>query len=170
MHTSKAVLQIGVISDTHGAVDEEIVQTLEGCDQIWHAGDIGTLEVIDRLQQACPVVKAVYGNIDPPSLRHVFPEVLVFDVDQVKVVMLHIAGVPGKYTAQARKLLQEHQPQLLVCGHSHILKIVRDPKWGHLHLNPGAAGHQGFHKVRTIVRFGVMDGQLVDMRVHQWER
>ncbi len=170
MDQSKGALQIGILSDTHGYLDDELIQALDGCDQIWHAGDIGAMEVIDRLRQVCPEVKAVYGNIDPPSLRRVFPEVSVFDVDQVKVVMLHIAGYPGKYTAQARQLLKQHRPQLLVCGHSHILKIVRDPRYGHLHINPGAAGREGFHKVRTIVRFGVIGERLVDVRVHQWDR
>lgn len=156
--------RIGLISDTHGHLDEALFDYLEECDEIWHAGDIGTAEVADRLE-AFRLLRAVYGNIDDPALRRRFPEDLRFNLEGVEVFMTHIGGYPGRYTARVRRILQQNPPRLYICGHSHILKVMPDKKLGLLHINPGACGVQGFHKVKTVVRFTLEDGEIKDLQV-----
>lgn len=151
--------RIGLISDTHGFLDETVFKHFEQCDEIWHAGDFGTIELAKHLatQSGLPV-KGVYGNIDGQDIRSIYPEQLVFMCEGVKVMMRHIGGSPPKYNPETRKELQLHQPLLFISGHSHILKVMYDDKMNCLHMNPGAAGKHGWHKVRTIIRF-VIDGK-----------
>ncbi len=151
--------RIGLISDTHGFLDKAVFKHFEQCNEIWHAGDFGP-DVAEKLESFKPL-KGVYGNIDDASIRHQFPEQLVFTSEGVKVMMRHIGGSPPKYNPETRKELALHQPQLFISGHSHILKVIYDEKISCLHMNPGAAGRQGWHKIRTLIRF-VIDGS--DMR------
>jgi putative phosphoesterase len=152
-------MRIGLLSDTHGLLDEDLLKALEGCDEIWHAGDIGSEQVADTLESLAPVV-AVYGNIDGHLLRLRYPEVQSFSRDGLSILMTHIAGYPGRYNAVVKKLIADHRPGLVICGHSHILKVMRDTALGHLHMNPGAAGHHGFHAVRTLLRFSLLNGKV----------
>lgn len=151
--------RIGIISDTHGYLDKGVLKHFKDCDQIWHAGDIGNLKVVDQLQAFKPL-KAVWGNIDGAEARGRFPEVNNFKVEDVSVTMMHIAGYPGRYNPAAREAIQQSRPNIFICGHSHILKVMKDDKYGHLHMNPGAAGMQGFHKTKTLLRF-VIDGSNI---------
>lgn len=156
--------QIGLLSDTHSYWDERFNQYFADCDEIWHAGDIGSLEVIERLNKICPV-RAVYGNIDGQNIRTVFPEVNRFTIENTTVLMKHIGGYPGKYDKSVKHLLLEEPPQLFISGHSHILKVLFDKKLNLLHINPGAAGKYGFHTIRTIVRFKIDNGNFTDLEV-----
>lgn len=133
-------------------------------DEVWHAGDIGDLSLIDRIEKIKPV-RAVYGNIDNAELRLHHPLNQVFNCQKIKVVMTHIAGYPGRYSARVKELLDEHRPQLFICGHSHILKVMKDPKRGHIHMNPGAAGKHGFHQMRTLLRFEINGDTLQNLAV-----
>ena len=156
--------RIGLLSDTHGWWDDRYLQYFEPCDEIWHAGDIGSLEVAQRLADFRPL-RAVYGNIDGQELRHLFPQTLRFTVDGAEVVMKHIGGYPGRYDPSVAGSLLARPPKLFVSGHSHILKVKYDKTLGLLHINPGAAGRQGFHTVRTLVRFCIDQGQFSDLEV-----
>lgn len=156
--------QIGLLSDTHSYWDERFNQYFADCDEIWHAGDIGSLEVIERLSKIGPV-RAVYGNIDGQNIRTVFPEVNRFTIENTTVLMKHIGGYPGKYDKSVKHLLLEEPPQLFISGHSHILKVLFDKKLNLLHINPGAAGKYGFHTIRTIVRFKIDNGSFTDLEV-----
>ncbi len=156
--------RIGLLSDTHGWLDEAIYRHLETVDEIWHAGDWGRSSMIDELSSFKPL-KAVYGNIDDTTIRSRIPEELCFTCEEVRVAMLHIAGYPGRYNTAAKTLIQQYRPQLFITGHSHILKIIYDKKWQHLHMNPGAAGRQGWHQVRTIVRFSINGKEIRDCEV-----
>lgn len=149
--------RIGLISDTHGFLDEHVFTHFDKCDEIWHAGDFGDAAVADKLKEHKPL-KGVYGNIDGQDIRANYPEQLVFYCEEVKVMMRHIGGYPPKYNPDTRKELQLHQPQLFISGHSHILKVMYDAAISCLHMNPGAAGKHGWHKVRTLIRF-VIDGK-----------
>ena len=148
---------IGLISDTHHYLDEAVFQHFEKCDEIWHGGDFGTISIAEKLQAFRPL-KGVYGNIDGPDIRTVYPEQTVFMCEDVKVMMRHIGGYPPRYNPETKKEILIHQPQLFISGHSHILKVMYDEKLACLHMNPGAAGKQGWHKVRTLIRF-VIDGK-----------
>jgi len=151
--------RIGLISDTHGYIDEAVFNHFANCDEIWHAGDFGNIELANNLaNQSGLTVKGVYGNIDGQDIRSVFPEQVIFMCEEVKVMMRHIGGSPPTYNPETRKQLKKHQPQLFISGHSHILKVMFDDKINCLHMNPGAAGKQGWHKVRTLIRF-VIDGK-----------
>jgi len=151
--------RIGIISDTHGYLDEAVFKHFENCDEIWHAGDFGNIELATHLATLSGLtVKGVYGNIDGQDIRSVYPEQLVFNCEEVKVMMRHIGGSPPKYNPDTRKELALHKPQLFISGHSHILKVIYDDKINCLHINPGAAGKQGWHKVRTVIRL-VIDGK-----------
>lgn len=156
--------QIGLLSDTHSYWDERFNQYFADCDEIWHAGDIGSLEVIERLSKIGPV-RAVYGNIDGQNIRTLFPEVNRFTIENTTVLMKHIGGYPGKYDKSVKHLLLEEPPQLFISGHSHILKVLFDKKLNLLHINPGAAGKYGFHTIRTIVRFKIDNGNFTDLEV-----
>ena len=156
--------RIGLLSDTHGWWDDRYLQYFEPCDEIWHAGDIGSLELAQRLADFRPL-RAVYGNIDGQELRRLFPQTLRFTVDGAEVVMKHIGGYPGRYDPSVAGSLLARPPKLFVSGHSHILKVKYDKTLGLLHINPGAAGRQGFHTVRTLVRFCIDQGQFSDLEV-----
>jgi hypothetical protein len=148
--------RIGLISDTHHYLDDAVFKHFDKCDEIWHGGDFGTALISDKLKEFKPL-KGVYGNIDGQDIRAEFSETLRFICEEVKVLMIHIGGYPGKYSPLARKEIMDYQPKLFVAGHSHILKVMYDKKFACLHINPGAAGRQGWHKVRTLLRF-VIDG------------
>lgn len=153
----KKLTRIGLISDTHGYLDEAVLEHFANCNEIWHIGDFGTKAVADKLKELKPL-KGVYGNIDRQEIRAEFPEQLVFMCEEVKVMLRHIGGYPPKYNPETKPQLLLHRPQLFISGHSHILKVMYDDKLGCLHMNPGAAGKQGWQKVRTIIRF-VIDGK-----------
>lgn len=149
--------RIGLISDTHNFLDDNVFKHFEQCDEIWHAGDFGTSAISDKLKAFRPL-RGVYGNIDGQDIRSEFPEKLRFTCEGVNVFMMHIGGYPGRYTLPAKTELFGDPPQLFISGHSHILKVIYDDKIKCLHMNPGAAGNHGWHKVRTIIRF-VIDGK-----------
>ena len=156
--------RIGLLSDTHGYWDDRYLKHFEMCDEIWHAGDIGSLEVIQKLKDFRPI-HAVYGNIDGSEIRHIYPEIDHFTVDGVDVLIKHIGGYPGNYDSAIRAKLFVRPPQLFISGHSHILKVKFDKTLNLLHINPGAAGKYGWHKTRTLVRFTIDSGEFKDLEV-----
>jgi putative phosphoesterase len=156
--------RIGLLADTHGYLDEKILEHFKHCDEIWHAGDFGNIGIADILSNAKPL-KGVYGNIDGPDIRNIYPEKLRWKCEEVEVMMIHIGGYPGHYSPGIRKELVANPPQLFIAGHSHILKVMYDEKIRCLHMNPGAAGNQGWHKVRTIIRFTVDGKDMKDCEV-----
>ena len=158
------MLHIGILSDTHSSIPEQVYTFFKDCDEIWHAGDIGDFKTADELRKFKPL-RAVYGNIDGGDLRKEFPLNQVFFVEKVKVVMTHIGGYPGRYEKSATNLILREKPKLFVTGHSHILKIMFDKKYQLLFVNPGAAGKYGFHKSITMVRFVVDGNEMKDMEV-----
>lgn len=143
--------RIALLSDTHSLLLPSVLEAVTGCDEIWHAGDIGTLEVADRLAAVAPL-RAVHGNIDNAVIRREFPEDLRFECGGMRVFMTHIGGYPGRYSPRARKLLVEDPPDLFLCGHSHLLRVMGDPRLNLLHVNPGACGNEGIHEIRTLIR------------------
>ena len=155
---------IGLLSDTHGYLDPEIWKYFDGCDEIWHAGDFGNVRISEALSSRKPL-RGVYGNIDGAQLRLLHPQVLVFSVEGVKVMMVHIGGKPGRYAAGIEKTIREEHPGLFICGHSHITKAMNDPVNKLLYLNPGAAGKEGFHTVRTAMRFTLNAGRTGNLEV-----
>lgn len=163
------MIKIGLISDTHCYFDDKLKKFLEPVDTIWHAGDFGNLETLDAISKFKPM-KGVFGNCDDYIIRMAVPEVQIFTVEEIKVVMMHIGGYPGRYSWQAQQYIQSEKPDLFVCGHSHILKIINDKKYNLLAINPGAAGIQGFHNVRTALRFNIEGKKITDMEVGEWER
>ena len=156
--------RIGILSDTHSCWDDKYLIHFAGCDEIWHAGDIGSPLVVDNLATCCQV-RAVCGNIDGRDMRLRFPEVLRFKVEECNVIMTHIGGYPGKYSPAMRDILRNERPQLFVAGHSHILKVMYDKELACLHINPGAAGRQGWHAVRTIVKLTIDGSDIKDLEV-----
>jgi len=156
--------RIGLISDTHGFLDESVFRHFKDCDEIWHAGDFGNADLADKLSAFKPL-KGVYGNIDGMDIRAHYPEQLVFMCESVKVMMRHIGGAPPKYNPETRKELALHRPLLFISGHSHILKVIYDQQYQCLHINPGAAGKQGWHKVRTLVRLTIDGKEMKDCNV-----
>ena len=156
--------RIGILSDTHSCWDDKYLIHFAGCDEIWHAGDIGSPLIIDRLAGYCPV-RAVCGNIDGRELRLRFKELLRFKVEECNVLMTHIGGYPGKYSPAIRNILRSDKPQLFIAGHSHILKVMYDKEIGCLHVNPGAAGRQGWHAVRTLVKLTIDGSEIKDLEV-----
>lgn len=146
--------RIGLLSDTHGFLDETIFKHFEQCDEIWHAGDFGSIEIVNALQKFKPL-KGVYGNIDGQEIRSIFPETNTFYCEDIKVMLKHIGGYPPKYNPDTKKQIIAEKPQIFLSGHSHILKIMYDDRLQCLHINPGAAGNQGWHKVKTLVRFTI---------------
>jgi len=156
--------RIGLLSDTHGYLDKGVEKHFAQCDEIWHAGDIGTAALTDRLAAWKPL-RAVYGNIDGAELRSIHPENQLFEVEGVKVLMTHIGGYPGRYVARVKELIVNEKPKLYICGHSHILKVMFDPKLQVLHMNPGAAGIHGFHQVKTMLRFVLDNGEIKNLEV-----
>lgn len=163
-------MYIGLISDTHGVFSREFRDFLEPVDQIWHAGDFGGgMELAKEIAAFKPLL-GVAGNCDNYNLRYDHPIYRFFECEGMKVLMTHVGGYPGKYDARARQLIDELKPDIFVCGHSHILKVVRDQKRDMLVINPGAAGIQGFHLVRTALRFHIEDGQIDRMEVFELDR
>lgn len=161
---------IGLISDTHGVFSDEFRLFLEPVDEIWHAGDFGGgLELAAQIAAFKPLL-GVAGNCDNYNLRYTHPVHRVFECEGLKVLMIHVGGYPGRYDVKARQLIDEHKPDLFICGHSHILKVVRDPKRNMLVINPGAAGIQGFHLVRTALRFKLEAGKISEMEVFELDR
>ncbi len=156
--------RIGLLSDTHSFLDDRIFSWFDSCEEIWHAGDIGDIQLADRLEQFRPF-RAVFGNIDGAVIRSRYPENLRFTCEGVDTLITHIGGYPGKYNPRIRPLLQMEPPRLFICGHSHILKVIPDKSLGLLHINPGACGKEGFHKVKTVVRFTLDDGRISDLEV-----
>jgi putative phosphoesterase len=152
--------RIGLLSDTHGFLDPKIFEYFREVDEIWHAGDIGTMEVIDQLKAFKPL-RGVFGNIDDSEIRRELPEFNRFTCENVEVLITHIAGKPGKYSKPAYEALLEKSPNLFICGHSHILLVKMDPKFNMLWMNPGACGYKGFHQVKTILRFTI-DGAKIE--------
>ena len=161
--------RIGVISDTHGTFDEPLREFLKDVDEIWHAGDVGSLELADQIAAFKPL-KAVYGNIDGGVTRRVLSEFNCFECEGKKVLITHIGGYPRHYSPQAVARIQQLKPDIFVAGHSHILKVIYDPIYNLLHINPGAAGTYGFHKVRTAIRFTIDGSDIRDMEIGEWPR
>ena len=163
-------MYIGLISDTHGVFDPQFKEFFAPVDQIWHAGDFGGgMGLAEEIAKFKPLV-GVAGNCDNYVLRFTHPMHRFFECEGMKVLMTHIGGYPGRYDPRARKLIDEYKPDIFICGHSHILKVVRDPERNMLVINPGAAGIQGFHVVRTALRFVIKDGQISDMELFELDR
>jgi putative phosphoesterase len=167
-------MTIGLISDTHGYLDPQIFKMLNPCDEIWHAGDMGNAQLLDALVDFKPL-RAVYGNIDGQDVRFQVPENQIFTIEGLKIFMTHIGGNPSRksgirYFPKPKKIIHEEQPDLFVCGHSHILRVLPDKENKLLFLNPGACGHHGSHIMRTAMMFGISSGKLVDLKVIEFGR
>ncbi|NVN96144.1 MAG: metallophosphoesterase family protein [Bacteroidetes bacterium] len=160
---------IGLLSDTHTFVHPKIFDFFKDCHQIWHAGDIGNLSVAENISDFKPLI-AVYGNIDDQLLRKIYPEKQLFFCEQVKVLMTHIGGYPGKYAFPIKDIIKIEKPKLFISGHSHILKVMFDQKNQLLHINPGAAGKYGFHRVITLVRFTIDGKDIKDLEIMELEK
>lgn len=156
--------KILLLSDTHGYIDDTILKYVVQADEVWHAGDIGSLVVTDQLKALKPV-RAVYGNIDNAIIQKEFPEHNRFFCEQVDVWITHIGGYPNRYDVRVREAIRNNPPQLFICGHSHILKVMHDKKLNVLHMNPGACGKQGFHQVRTMLRFVITGDKISTLEV-----
>lgn len=157
--------KIGLLSDTHSYWDDRYEQYLSECDEIWHAGDVGDASLLDRLQSIGPRFRGVCGNIDHGEVRRRLPELTTFQVEDVKVLMTHIGGYPGRWAPGMKKLLKAEKPMLMIDGHSHILRIKYDSELELLHINPGAAGVQGWQQKRTLVRFTIEGDNIRDCEV-----
>lgn len=158
-------MKIGLLSDTHSFLDNKVFDYFKEVDEIWHAGDIGDAEVINQLEKY-KTVRAVYGNIDDKNIISRYPEDNWFDCEGIIVWMTHIAGAPPNYNPRIKKVLQEKIPGLLICGHSHILKVVKDKTYQNMvYINPGAAGNHGFHHMKTILRFEILNKEIKNMEV-----
>ncbi|MCK9219501.1 MAG: metallophosphoesterase family protein [Bacteroidales bacterium] len=158
------MLKIGILSDTHTYLPPRVLDFFSDVDEIWHAGDIGDLQTAKKLA-ACKPLRAVFGNIDGQEIRKEYPQDLLFFCEGVKVLMTHIGGYPGRYNPRIRALIELKRPQLVVCGHSHILKVIYDKKWSHLHINPGAAGKYGIHHSITAIRLIIEGKNMRDLEV-----
>lgn len=157
------MLKVGLLSDTHGFLDKRIFDVFKDVDEVWHAGDLGTIELCDELKKFKPFY-AVYGNIDGREIRMEYPLNLVMEREGLKILMTHIGGYPGHYEPKARRKIEEEKPDIFICGHSHILKVIRDDKYNKmLMINPGAAGVQGFHKMKTVLRFTLNNGNIENL-------
>ncbi len=155
------MLRIGLLSDTHGYLDKKLFDLFKDVDEVWHAGDIGTIEICEELKRFKPY-RAVYGNIDSREIRAEYPLELLLEKEGLQILILHIGGYPGYYDSKARRRIEELKPDIFICGHSHILKVMRDTKYNMLVMNPGAAGLQGFHKMKTVLRFTLNSGKIVN--------
>lgn len=162
-------MKIGIISDTHSVLDQKVIEFLAGCDEIWHAGDVGNSDIISDLESIAPT-KGVYGNIDGHDVRISYPEHLLFSIGTQRILLTHIAGNPPRYNKRVKFLINRHRPTILVCGHSHILKVVHDKTNKLLFINPGALGNQGYHQVKTAIRFQINEDKPEKMEVLQYER
>ena len=158
------------MSDTHSHLDPKIFDYFKNVDEIWHAGDIGKIDLATQLTDFKPF-RAVYGNIDEnTAVEHKYPLDLHFECEGLSVYMTHIGGYPGKYSLRAKKIIENKRPNLFITGHSHILKIMRDPKFDLVHINPGACGVEGWHKVKTIVRFSIIEGKIHDVEIIEMDK
>jgi putative phosphoesterase len=158
------MIKVGLLSDTHNYLDDAVFRHFEKCDEIWHAGDIGNIGIAGKLSVFKPF-KAVHGNIDGYDISSIYPESLRFTCEEAEVFITHIGGYPGRYGKKVTEAYREKPFQLFICGHSHILKVMYDEQWNCLHINPGAAGKQGWHKVKTLVRFTVEGTHFRDLEV-----
>ncbi len=156
--------KILLLSDTHSFIDEQIIKFVKQADEVWHAGDVGNIDVIKKIQKYAPV-RGVFGNIDGQEIRNIFPLDNKFSVEDIKVWMTHIGGYPNRYDKRIREEIKKHTPDLFISGHSHILKVMSDKKLKLLHMNPGAAGKHGFQKVRTMLRFELDQGNIQNLEV-----
>lgn len=163
------MIKIGIISDTHGYFGTEVQTFLSQCDEIWHCGDIGTLECADEIARFKPLV-GVYGNIDDHMVRLTYPQFNYFEREGMKFLMTHIGGYPMHYDRFSEEKIRELKPDVFLCGHSHILKVINDKKYNLMHINPGACGKHGFHNVRTAIRITIDSGKITDMEVGEWNR
>jgi len=158
-------VKILLLSDTHDFLDSRILHHAQGCNEIWHCGDFGSESIADQLESVASL-RGVYGNVDGQQIRQRFPLINQFEIEGLKVLMIHIGGYPGRYAAGVKKKLMEFKPQLFISGHSHFVKIVRDRELNNLlHINPGAAGTEGFHTVRTVVTFEIIKSKIEDLQV-----
>lgn len=160
---------IGVISDTHKYFDENVKNFLKDVDLVLHAGDFGNIETANKIADFKPL-KGVYGNCDGTDIREYHPYIQVLDIEGIKILMMHIGGYPGRYDYRAMQLINAHRPDIFICGHSHILKVIYDNKFNCLTINPGAAGIEGFHVVRTAIRFHIDEGKIHDMEIGEWPK
>jgi len=156
--------RIGLLSDTHGFLDKEYFEFLKDVDEIWHAGDIGTNEIADKLQEF-KVLRAVFGNIDDHIIRSRFPAHQKFEIEGMKIFMTHIGGYPGRYAPLVKSEIFKNPPDIFISGHSHILKVMPDKHLNLLHINPGAAGNRGIHKVKTVLRFVLNNKNISDLEI-----
>lgn len=156
---------IGILSDTHSCWDQRYERHFAGCDEIWHAGDIGDISILQKLEELAPVVRAVAGNIDHGTVRRKCREVEIFEIEGVRVMLTHIGGSPGKYQPGIKTMLRDNAIKLFVDGHSHILKVMFDRELDTLHINPGAAGTQGWQQQRTLVKLTIDNGTMKDLEV-----
>ena len=160
---------IGLLSDTHCYFDDKLKEFFQPVDEIWHAGDFGNVETMERIAAFKPLF-GVYGNCDGQDVRLSQPYIRIFEEEGFKILMMHIGGYPGRYDYKASMLIEAHRPDIFICGHSHILKVMNDKRRNMLTINPGAAGIQGFHQVRTAMRFKLDKGKITDMEIGEWER
>ena len=161
--------KILLLSDTHGFIDAQILKFIKQADEVWHAGDIGSIEVLDTIKKIKPV-RAVFGNIDNQVIRAELPLDQKFTIDKTSVWITHIGGYPNKYDPRIKESIAKNPPQLFISGHSHILKVMHDKKLNLLHMNPGAAGKHGFHQVRTMLRFEIDSGKISNLEVIELEK
>lgn len=162
-------MKIGVISDTHNTFDSCLEEFLRPCDEVWHAGDFGSVEIADRIAAFKPL-RAVYGNIDGGVMRRMYNDINLYEVEGVKVLMTHIGGYPRHYAPKALQHIHMSRPKLFIAGHSHILKVIYDPVYDMLHINPGAAGKYGVHTVRTAIRFDIEAGEIKNLEIGEWKK
>ena len=161
--------KILLISDTHGYIDDRIIQYAKESDETWHAGDIGELKVVDEIKKVT-TLRAVYGNIDNSKIRAEYAENLRFKIEDMKIWITHIGGYPNKYNLRIRQEINSNPPDVFICGHSHILKVINDNKLNLLHINPGAIGKHGFHQVRTMIRFQIIKSKIQNLELIEFKR
>ena len=160
------MITVLLISDSHGMITEDVLRHMNDVDEVWHAGDIGSMACANQLRSLKPKARVVWGNIDSTDIRRLFDKDLIFEIEGLKVFMTHIGGYPGRYYKEPRETIKRERPGLFICGHSHILKVMadKDQDFRLLHMNPGACGHKGFHKYRTILKFEVANGTVHNLR------
>lgn len=162
-------MKIGLLSDTHSIIDKRILKFFENCDEIWHAGDIGTIKTLESLEKF-KKIRAVYGNIDNHQIRKEINKFLLLKYEKLVILIIHIAGKPPKYNKITYNLIKKHKPNILICGHSHILKIHRDKENDILIINPGASGNVGFHKFKTAIRFNIINSNIKNLEIIELKR
>ena len=162
-------MKIGLLSDTHSIIDKRILKFFENCNEIWHAGDIGTIKTLESLEKF-KKIRAVYGNIDNHQIRKEVNEFLLLKYEKLVILIIHIAGKPPKYNKITYNLIKKHKPNILICGHSHILKIHRDKENDILIINPGASGNVGFHKFKTAIKFNIINSNIKNLKIIELKR